>query len=265
MSLPAMLEANLLLSVTVPGEPAPKGRARQGRGRTYTPAATVDAEQRLGWAFRAAHVIRNDHDDLGLRVVFRASTRQRRDLDNCIKLVCDAANGIVWRDDVQVIRIEADMIRGVSDPGTTVEAWVIESRERNCEVCGATLSVQQTRFCGKGCYDGAQRRGVVRRCKGCGVDVYRQAGKAEAVTVFCSPECRRQQSDRCRNCGELAVGPPSQPRVFCSAACSSAWYRANGSVRKPGGVCACGAPVSRRATRCRACHYTRYARTAATP
>jgi Holliday junction resolvase RusA-like endonuclease len=255
-----MSEADLLLSVTVPGEPVPKSRARLGRGRAYTPAATTTAEQRFGWAFRAAKVARNDHDDLGLRVVFRASTHQRRDLDNCIKLVCDAANGIVWRDDVQVTRIEADMIRGVDDPGTTVEVWIARARERRCEACGAgPLTAGQAKYCSKRCYDGNQRRGIVRRCKGCGVDVYRQAGKSQARVVFCTPECRRAQGERCRNCGKVTVGPPSQPRVFCSPTCSSTWYRTNGAVRVRGGTCACGAPVSRGATRCRACHYSRRA------
>ena len=251
------VDRELLLSVTVPGEPVPKGRARLGRGRTYTPAATMEVEQRFGWAFRAAHVVRNDCDDLGLRVTFRASTRQRRDLDNCVKLLCDAANGIVWRDDAQVTRIEAEMIRGSDDPGTTVEVWVTARRDRYCERCGDQLTERQGRYCSKGCYDQEQRRGIFRRCAGCGTDVYRQVGKAQARIVYCTPACRRAQGGRCRTCGGPVVAPPSQPRAFCSASCSSAWYRQNGRVRKPGGVCDCGAPVSRGATSCRACHYSR--------
>lgn len=250
------MSEELIAEVTVPGEPVSKSRPRLVRGSVYTPPKTVAAEKRFGWAFREAGVIRNDHDDLGVRVVFRAATRQRRDIDNCIKLVLDSANGIVWKDDMQVVHIEADMHRGVDEPSTTIQVWVVEARERFCEACGTTLRIQQERFCSKDCYDLKQRRGAYRKCKGCGKDVYRQQGKAQARTVYCTPECRAQRHGTCRQCGTRIAAPPSQPKAFCGPPCSSAWYRANHVVRKAGGTCSCGAPVARRAKRCRACFYS---------
>jgi Holliday junction resolvase RusA-like endonuclease len=40
--------------VIVPGCPQAAERARQGRGRWYTPPATVEYRQRVGWAWREA-------------------------------------------------------------------------------------------------------------------------------------------------------------------------------------------------------------------
>jgi Holliday junction resolvase RusA-like endonuclease len=34
------------------------------------------------------------------------------DLDNLVKLVKDAGNGILWRDDAQVVRLDADKVYG---------------------------------------------------------------------------------------------------------------------------------------------------------
>ncbi len=38
----------------VPGDPQPAERARQGKGRWYTPPATVEYRERVGWAWRRA-------------------------------------------------------------------------------------------------------------------------------------------------------------------------------------------------------------------
>lgn len=257
-SLTPMTEAQLqrmpYMTVTVPGDPVPKARPRYVKNGVYTPRRTSERERVLTLSFRRARVERNEHDELGVRITFRASTRQRRDIDNCVKLVLDAANGVVWRDDVQVVHLEADMHRGVEDPSTTVEVWVVREMARYCEACGGgPLTTQQDRFCSKGCYDTKQRRGLYRRCAGCGKDVYRQAGKADAKTVYCTPQCRAEQRGKCRQCGEPLRHSPSLQRVFCTPACSSAWYRAKHKVKSVGGTCACGAPMARRAKQCRAC------------
>lgn len=37
--------------------------------------------------------------------LFVFATRKRRDIDNCLKAVLDALNGIAWRDDSQVVSV----------------------------------------------------------------------------------------------------------------------------------------------------------------
>ncbi len=46
----------------------------------------------------------------------------RPDLDNLVKAVKDALNGVLWRDDSQVIELEAKKIYG-NPPGVEIEVW----------------------------------------------------------------------------------------------------------------------------------------------
>lgn len=120
-----------ILSVTFDGEPVPKQRPRVWKGRARTPQRTVDAEKRIGWLVKAA-IVGDDlpTDDLiRLRLVFRSAysvgNGRTADLDNCVKLVMDALNGVVWADDRQVYAIEAVMHRLASESSTTVDAWAL--------------------------------------------------------------------------------------------------------------------------------------------
>lgn len=122
-----------VVAVVVDGEPVPKGRPRtspaewtvvDGRrvrtraARTYTPTRTAAAEERIGWALRAAGVRRADTDDLEVRVVFHLAGRRRVDVDNLVKTALDACNGIAWRDDCQVTLLHAEVVRGSPRPRT---------------------------------------------------------------------------------------------------------------------------------------------------
>jgi len=124
----------------VPGQPIGKGRPRFGNGRAYTPATTAKAE-------RAAAAIASDAMmDAGLdpftgpvSVVIVARYRippswtkkkqtaarsheiqpGKPDLDNVVKLILDACNGVTFEDDAQVVMLEA--IKTFSDePGVHV-------------------------------------------------------------------------------------------------------------------------------------------------
>lgn len=52
----------------------------------------------------------------------RPDPTTKPDLDNLVKSVKDAMNGLVWRDDSQVIRIEAEKVYTDAHPGVAVEA-----------------------------------------------------------------------------------------------------------------------------------------------
>ncbi len=137
------------IEFTIYGEPVAKGRPRvTKKGITYTPEKTKTAEQSFqaqAWQHRPCKQIEGA---LSLRVIFYRSLPKsiskkksgmalagwilpttRPDLDNCLKLVKDAMNGIFYHDDSQICkvvtekyysnnpRIEVGM--DVIDPGAT--------------------------------------------------------------------------------------------------------------------------------------------------
>lgn len=94
----------------VPGEPLSKARPRvTARGHAYTPKSTLDAEERVREAFTVSGGVIIP-GTLGLSVIFKAGTRVRRDLDNQLKLVMDALNGVAYADDFQVAFIQAKRV-----------------------------------------------------------------------------------------------------------------------------------------------------------
>jgi Holliday junction resolvase RusA-like endonuclease len=93
--------------LTIAGEPASKTRPRFSKdGRTYKTAEDEQAEARTGWQLRRA--FRQPWTgNLALGAVFFRSTRQRIDVDNLVKHVCDAGNTIAWADDSQITAVYA--------------------------------------------------------------------------------------------------------------------------------------------------------------
>lgn len=113
----------------VPGEPQGKGRGRvvkiAGHSRIATPAKTVAYEGLVAHA--AAEAMRGAVPMQGactveLRAAFavpaswpkkrqaealagRVYPTKKPDADNVIKAVLDGMNGVVWRDDVQAVRV----------------------------------------------------------------------------------------------------------------------------------------------------------------
>jgi Holliday junction resolvase RusA-like endonuclease len=99
---------SLALHFTVAGVPRPKERARKGKGgHWYTPARTAQFEQTVAaYALQAmakSGWIRGCTDPVTLTVHITPATKGRPDIDNCLKAVADALNGLVYADDVQVV------------------------------------------------------------------------------------------------------------------------------------------------------------------
>ncbi len=116
-----------IVRLIVEGDPVPKGRPRLGRARTYTPKATRQAEAVLQWQFKRAMQIRPPVTG-PVRVTVAFGVRRRSgDLDNLVKLVLDAANGIVWHDDRQVMALEATKHEAPVGE-TAVEVWPMAER-----------------------------------------------------------------------------------------------------------------------------------------
>ena len=90
-----------VLRFTVPGDPRPKGRPRLSNGFVHTPPETRRAENTVKLAAKLAKA-RPLHGPLSVELRFFRATKRRCDWDNLAKLVCDALNGIAWRDDDQI-------------------------------------------------------------------------------------------------------------------------------------------------------------------
>lgn len=106
----------------IPGTPVPMARARSGRGgRHYTPQKQREWMANVRWALNREAAARGypiGHErpvELELTFVFeRAKSNkttahtQRPDASNLAKLIEDAANGVLFHDDSQVIRLIAN-------------------------------------------------------------------------------------------------------------------------------------------------------------
>lgn len=113
----------LEFQVVHPGAPVSKARPRVVRGRTYTPAKVLAAEEALGWALKLAlpKTHQNEADTCySVEARFFMPNFKGNDVDNLLKLVLDAANGVVWKDDVQVVEVHGYVVRQDPEPRTEI-------------------------------------------------------------------------------------------------------------------------------------------------
>ena len=122
------------VSFEIPGAPVAKGRprltTRGGFARAYTPKKTASFEARVALAAQQAMAGAEPIEGPVKLTIFvllpipqswskkkqeMAANRDilpcsRPDLDNYLKAVCDGSNEIVWRDDSQVVRVDASKV-----------------------------------------------------------------------------------------------------------------------------------------------------------
>ena len=112
-------------NLVVPGEPKAKARPFVTNHHTFTPKPTMMYENYIKTLWLSAHGSSNDYTgSISLKVIAcmtipsSASKKKkvlmtegtikptkRPDLDNIIKIVKDALNGIAWKDDSQVVEL----------------------------------------------------------------------------------------------------------------------------------------------------------------
>jgi len=138
-----------MIEFTVPGQPVPKGRpkfARRGKGVVaYTPAKTAAYETLVQHAAAAAMGDRLPTSrpvrlvvTLALQVPASWSKKRQAmaiagairatkkpDADNVLKGLKDGCNGIVWKDDAQVVSIELAKAYGAT-PAASVAVFELE-------------------------------------------------------------------------------------------------------------------------------------------
>ena len=102
----------VVVEFTVDIRPEPKRRARHGKGRTYTDPRTVAYENAIGLAARTAMKGANPiTGDVELWCLFELrSARHAGDVDNMVKAIADALNGVAYVDDRQVTREHAGKV-----------------------------------------------------------------------------------------------------------------------------------------------------------
>lgn len=136
------------ITFTVPGQPYGKGRPRvgsvHGRARMFTPEKTVNYENLVAVcaqeAMAGAALIEGAvYVTLSIQCQIPASWSKKKqelaaagkvypttkpDIDNVEKIIYDAINGVVWKDDVQVVDVRKVKRYGPV-PGVSVRIEVL--------------------------------------------------------------------------------------------------------------------------------------------
>lgn len=219
------------------GEPVSKARARfsthKGKVRTYTPEKTITGESRVREAFLADYPENADdaNTTFGVVCVFYCGTRQRRDVDNMVKLVLDGLNETAWKDDNQVLEIVGrKTFVPKAEARTEVTVYRIGAMDylsKACEHCGESFRTWEslkdvTRFCSATCRSAARLAARQTVCDQCGT-VFARHGESHG-TRFCSRACKTAASYVeliCEGCGSTFMQRKSHKRVhhFCSPEC----------------------------------------------
>ncbi|WP_077391678.1 RusA family crossover junction endodeoxyribonuclease [Mobilibacterium timonense] len=139
-------------TVTIEGRPVPKGRPRVFRGHAVTPRRTQQAEEQLLAMYRfqnlgeepftgpveihcvffmpIAKTWSKHKQERAAKGLLRCTVRP--DLDNLVKLVLDALNGVAYADDSQIVRIHAfKKYSGAYPDGATIVDIVEEERQED--------------------------------------------------------------------------------------------------------------------------------------
>lgn len=138
------------IQFVVPGPPQGKARprvvrAKNGMSMTYTPDKTVAYEELVRLRFKAATQGFRFSDDAQLAMQITAfypipKSKSKRiqadmlagvlrptkkpDCDNIVKIICDALNGIAYRDDAQIVKVQAAK-EYAPEARTDVRLWLV--------------------------------------------------------------------------------------------------------------------------------------------
>lgn len=117
--------------IIIPGQPVRWERAGSNQKRRYTKANVIAHSEVVQRAWMVAGRPRlPDNTPLGISATFYRDRKPHAtpDIDNYLKLVLDALNGLAYRDDSQVTDLERIRKRRVpdgSEPHSVVELFVV--------------------------------------------------------------------------------------------------------------------------------------------
>jgi Holliday junction resolvase RusA-like endonuclease/endogenous inhibitor of DNA gyrase (YacG/DUF329 family) len=260
-------DLTVVARITIDGEPQSKARPRWNGHNTYTPARTVAAEQNIAAEFTRRRPGYRPRGDIAFGVVglFFAYTRQRRDVDNMLKLICDALNDVAWVDDSQVLEITGrkDYVDQKDHARTEILIYELPAPSRltiPCAGCGAPMQTYRSwsgirRFCSSDCRK--KLAAPSPPCATCGRPVGSKHRK------FCSKECRSRGgriSVTCEQCGagfDRFKSWAKNGRPFCTDECRATYWRIHRATAARGTCATCGGSTSKKTyTRCRSCTIT---------
>lgn len=145
-----IITRSIMIEFFIPGDPVPKGRARHARVgagvRTYTPAKTAKYEAAVKTAARAAMAgAEAISSPVRLSLVIRLAapsswSKKRRaeaygrmiaptkkpDASNVVKSVEDGMNGVVYRDDSQIVQLVVSKVYSPW-PGVAVRVFPLRA------------------------------------------------------------------------------------------------------------------------------------------
>lgn len=266
-------QRELVAKFQVTGEPISKSRARfTKRGSkmmAYTPQKTLDGEHGMASAFLAvADKSDDDEATYAVHAHFYNGTRQRRDVDNMVKLILDGLNNVAWPDDNQVVEIAArKSFVKKAEARTEVEVYrvgVMARPSKPCIYCGTHFRTYESweknpnakRWCSPECSYNHRFERKARTCEQCQKPFQ---AKREESTRFCSRECNyesKRATVDCSNCGKSFTKQRCWVREnnYCSEACQVVKRNARRSTRFPGTCLVCGAGTTRKEyKRCNPC------------
>lgn len=111
-----------MLRLEVPVDPIPLSRPRFSCGRAYLPARSRKYREALQSAIKAAMTGKapSFKEDISCQLKFyrkfKPTSRRFGDVDNLIKAVLDATQGLLFVDDAAVTRITAEKLQDVERP-----------------------------------------------------------------------------------------------------------------------------------------------------
>lgn len=255
---------------TVPSEPKSKSRhrtgVRGGRVYHYKDDATTKAQAEVtAWYRRSAGPrVPNDRDGFTVIMDFHVQERQRRDVDNLVKLVLDGLTGAAWKDDSQVTEIHAKVIHQSDSPRSEVTVRQNEDlpdwSRATCEGCGQEFRTYQSwarrKYCTRECGTTHRRTQRTRSCAHCGEDFTSRDTGAR----YCSTECSqlgRTYEAECAHCSRKFRKPRSLrrgQRDYCDTECQASYWRGQRKESAKGKCETCGGGTSRKEyKRCNGC------------
>lgn len=269
-------ESSIVASFTVPGEPASKARPRfdhrGSKSHAYTPAKTKAAEAKVAACYLAAAHKRGTDPDItyGVLAHFYNGTRQRRDVDNMVKLVLDGLNTVAFPDDVQVVEVVGRKSFVLKKEARTevvlYRVGEVDRLTKKCEHCDGEFvtwpsQCEVTKYCSRECREADRRERREVTCKQCGKTFLAHGKKDASTRKFCSKECRTEYGSVevvCDWCDKPFKRYRSWIRKqnYCSDQCShNAMMKRRHEAKCRPGVCrVCGKGTSRKEyTRCNTC------------
>lgn len=232
---------SVVVRITHDGEPVSKHRVRfnSRTKKTYTPNKTKAHERVLAdlAAMQLSGAAPASDWEFGIRAVFYTGTHQRKDVDNMLKAVLDAMNGLAFLDDTLVRELMGWKVLDTLRPRTEFVVYRIrphDSASGVCVVCRkpfrSYLSWRGRRHCSRKCADLGRTTSAKVNCAHCGKELVREASVVKANVrgdFYCGAGCRGKHNRRittCATCGEEINRPnswskPGQTLFYCSLEC----------------------------------------------